>query len=50
MVSTSYIDRYNRADGSQYRFADRGIYVPIKRCDGQSAYVAHRIDGAVIEH
>lgn len=53
MVSTSYIDRYDRADGSQYRVR-RQRYIctnkAMKRgaCDGQSAYVAHRIDGAVL--
>lgn len=54
MVSTSYIDRYDRADGSQYRVR-RQQYIctnkAMKRgaCDGQSAYAAHRIDGAVLE-
>ena len=53
MVSTSYIDRYDRADGSQYRVR-RQRYIctnkAMKRgaCDGQSAYVAHKIDGAVL--
>lgn len=53
MVSTSYIDRYDRADGSQYRVR-RQRYIctnkAMKRgaCDGQSAYVAHRIDGVVL--
>ena len=53
MVSTSYIDRYDRADGSQYRVR-RQRYIctnkAMKRgaCDGQSAYVAHGIDGAVL--
>lgn len=53
-VSTSYIDRYDRADGSQYRVR-RQRYIctnkAMKRgvCDGQSAYAAHRIDGAVLE-
>lgn len=54
MVSTSYIDKYDRADGSQYKVR-RQRYIctnkAMKRgaCDGQSAYVAHRIDGAVLE-
>ena len=53
MVSTSYVDRYNRRDGSQYKVR-RQRYIctnkAMKRgeCDGQSAYVAHRIDGAVL--
>ena len=53
MVSTSYIDKYNRADGSQYKVR-RQRYIctnkAMKRgvCEGQSAYVAHRIDGAVL--
>lgn len=53
MVSTSYIDKYDRADGSQYKVR-RQRYIctnkAMKRgeCDGQSAYVAHRIDGAVL--
>lgn len=53
MVSTSYVDRYNRKDGSQYKVR-RQRYIctnkAMKRgeCDGQSAYVAHRIDGAVL--
>lgn len=53
MVSTSYVDKYDRADGSQYKVR-RQRYIctnkAMKRgeCDGQSAYVAHRIDGAVL--
>ena len=53
MVSTSYMDKYDRADGSQYKVR-RQRYIctnkAMKRgeCDGQSAYVAHRIDGAVL--
>lgn len=53
MVSTSYVDKYDRADGSQYRVR-RQRYIctnkAMKRgaCDGQSAYVAHKIDGAVL--
>lgn len=53
MVSTSYIDKYDRADGSQSRVR-RQRYIctnkAMKRgaCDGQSAYVAHKIDGAVL--
>lgn len=54
MASTSYIDKYDRADGSQYKVR-RQRYIctnkAMKRgeCDGQSVYVAHRIDGAVLE-
>ena len=53
MVSTSYVDKYDRTDGSQYKVR-RQRYIctnkAMKRgeCDGQSAYVAHRIDGAVL--
>lgn len=54
MVSTSYIDRYDRTDGTQY-MVRRQRYIctakAMKRgsCDGQSAYVAHKIDGAVTD-
>ena len=54
MISTSYIDRYDRADGTQYKVR-RQRYICTNKamhrgaCDGQSAYVAQRIDGAVIE-
>lgn len=53
IVSTIYIDRYDRADGSQYEVC-RQRYIctnkAMKRgaCGGQSAYVAHKIDGAVL--
>lgn len=54
MISTSYIDRYDRADGTQYKVR-RQRYICTNKamhrgaCNGQSAYVAQRIDGAVIE-
>ena len=54
MISTSYIDRYDRADGTQYKVR-RQRYICTNKamhrgaCDGQSAYVTRRIDGAVIE-
>ena len=54
LVSTSYIDRYKRADGTEcaprkQRYICTNKAMKRGECDGQAAYVAHRIDGAVTE-
>lgn len=54
MVSSSYVDSYTRTDGSVYKVRKQRYICTNKAmkrgvCDGQSAYVAHRIDGAVLE-
>ena len=54
LVSTSYIDRYIRTDGTEcanrrQRYICTAKAMKRGACDGQSAYVAHRIDSAVTE-
>ena len=52
--ATSYVDRYTRADGSVYQVRKQRYICTNKamkrgECDGQAAYVAAKIDAAVIE-
>ena len=52
MIATSYVDSHIRADGSKYEVRKQRYICCNKarhrgECDGQSAYVSDRIDGAV---
>lgn len=54
MVATSYVDRYTRADGSEYRVRKQRYICCNKaqkrgECDGQAAYIAATVDDAVME-
>lgn len=54
MISSSYVDSYKRLDGSIYRVKKQRYVCTNKsmkrgECDGQSAYVSHKVDGAIIE-
>ena len=54
MVSTSHTDNYTRADGTvcskrEYRYICTAKAMKRGKCDGQSAYVAQKIDKAVTE-
>ena len=54
MVSTSHTDNYKRADGTvcskrEYRYICTAKAMKRGKCDGQSAYVAYKIDQAVTE-
>jgi hypothetical protein len=52
MIATSYVDSHTRADGSKYEVRKQRYICCNKNrkrgaCEGQSAYVSDRIDGAV---
>ena len=54
MVATSYVDRYTRVDGSEYRVRKQRYICCNKaqkrgECDGQAAYIAATVDDAVME-
>ena len=54
MVATSYVDRYTRVDGSEYRVRKQRYICCNKarkrgECDGQAAYIAATVDDAVVE-